>query len=130
MRLLLICLGGALGTGLRYFAAGLLASWLGSGFPYGTLAVNVVGSFLIGTIQEVGLTTLLLPSTARLALTVGVLGGFTTYSSFSYETLRLAEEGAWLRASTNVVLTTGACLGGCYLGIVVARALVGLRAGG
>jgi CrcB protein len=122
--------GGALGSGLRYLATGAAAALLGAAFPYGTLAVNVSGSLLIGVIQEIGLTTLVLPPDVRLFLTVGVMGGFTTYSSFSYETLRLAEEGAWLRATLNVVVTTGACLGGCYLGIALARALIGARGGG
>jgi CrcB protein len=130
VRLLLICLGGAAGTGLRYLVTGIAAAWLGAGFPYGTLAVNITGSFLIGVIQEVGLTTLVIPPDLRLFLTVGVMGGYTTYSSFSYETLRLVEDGVWLRATLNVVVTTGACLGGCYLGIALARSLVGIRGGG
>lgn len=129
MRLLLICLGGALGTGLRYGVAGLAAAWLGPAFPYGTLAVNLAGSFLIGAVQEIGVTTLLLPAGLRLFVTVGVLGGFTTYSSFSYETIRLAEDGAWLRALANVALTTAGCLAACVLGVAAARALVGLRGG-
>ena len=79
-RLLLICLGGAVGTGARYVLGGLVARWLGADFPYGTLLINVLGSFLIGLIQQVGLSTLLIPDTLRLVLTIGVMGGFTTYS--------------------------------------------------
>lgn len=94
-RLLLICLGGAIGTGLRYLASGLAARWLGADFPYGTLIVNVSGSFVIGLVQQVGTTTLLLPETARLFVTVGMMGGLTTYSAFSYETVRLIEFGSW-----------------------------------
>jgi CrcB protein len=130
VRLLLICLGGALGTGLRYLVTGAAAGWLGPAFPYGTLAVNVLGSFLVGLVQEVGLATLLVSATARQVLTVGVMGGLTTYSSFSYETVRLVDEGAWARAALNVVVTTAASLGACVLGIAVARALLGLREGG
>ncbi len=129
MRVLLIALGGALGTAVRYAATGAAARWLGPAFPYGTLAVNVTGSFLIGLIQELGLTTLLIPPTLRLFLTVGVMGGLTTYSSFSYETIRLAEQGAWLRAVLNVVLTTLACVACCVLGIATGRALAGVRGG-
>ena len=78
MRLLLICLGGAVGTAARYGVGGLAARWWGAEFPYGTLVVNVTGSFLIGFIQQVGLSTLAIPDTARLVLTIGVMGGFTT----------------------------------------------------
>jgi CrcB protein len=129
VRLLLICLGGALGSGLRYVVSGGLAAWLGPEFPWGTLAVNVAGSLLIGVVQEVGLTTLLLPEGTRLFLTVGVLGGFTTYSSFGYETVRLVESGAWGRAGVNVLATTALCLAACVLGIGLGRALVAPRGG-
>ena len=123
-RLLFICLGGAIGTGLRYLTSSLAVRWLGVDFPYGTLIVNVVGSFLIGLIQQVGATSLLIPETTRLFLTVGIMGGLTTYSSFSYETLRLAQIGAWGQAWINVLVTTAVCLGVCFLGIVVGRMIV------
>jgi CrcB protein len=123
-RFLFICLGGAIGTGLRYLTANLAVRWLGVDFPYGTLIVNVVGSFLIGLIQQVGVTSLLIPETTRLFLTVGIMGGLTTYSSFSYETLRLAQIGAWGQAWINVLATTAVCLGVCFLGIVVGRMIV------
>jgi fluoride exporter len=129
VRLLLICLGGAVGTAARYAVGGAAARWLGAEFPYGTLIVNVSGSFLIGVVQQVGLTSLAIPDTARLVLTVGVLGGFTTYSSFSYETIRLLESGAWLLAALNVLLTTALCLGVCVAGIELGRALVSARGG-
>jgi len=122
--LLFICLGGAIGTGLRYLTSSLAVRWLGVDFPYGTLIVNVVGSFLIGLIQQVGATSLLIPETTRLFLTVGIMGGLTTYSSFSYETLRLAQIGAWGQAWINVLVTTAVCLGVCFLGIVVGRMIV------
>ena len=123
-RFLYICLGGAIGTGLRYLTSSLAVRWLGVDFPYGTLIVNVVGSFLIGLIQQVGATSLLIPDTTRLFLTVGIMGGLTTYSSFSYETLRLAQLGAWGQAWINVLVTTAVCLGVCFLGIVVGRMIV------
>jgi len=126
-RFLLICLGGAIGTGLRYVTAILALRWLGGDFPYGTLMVNVIGSFLIGLIQQVGLTSPLIPDTTRLFLTVGIMGGLTTYSSFSYETLRLAQLGAWGQAWLNILLTTVLCLAVCVLGIAAGRALVGAR---
>jgi CrcB protein len=124
MRLILICLGGAVGTGARYVLGGLVVRWLGADFPYGTLLINVLGSFLIGLIQQVGLSTLLIPDTLRLVLAIGVLGGFTTYSSFSYETLKLAQTGSWVGASLYVGLTTALCLVCCALGLSLGRVLV------
>ncbi|MBI2528061.1 MAG: fluoride efflux transporter CrcB [Candidatus Rokubacteria bacterium] len=129
MRLILICLGGALGTGARYWAGGVAARWLGSDFPYGTLLVNVLGSFLIGLLQQVGLSTLVIPDAVRLVLTIGVLGGFTTYSSFSYETLKLLESGDWLYAALNVLVTTTLCLLVCGLGLELGRVLTAARGG-
>ena len=126
-RFLLICLGGAIGTGLRYVTATVALRWLGGDFPYGTLIVNIVGSFLIGLIQEVGLTSPLISDTTRVFLTIGIMGGLTTYSSFSYDTLRLAQLGAWWQAWLNVLLTTALCLGVCVLGVAAGRALVGAR---
>jgi len=129
VRLLLICLGGAVGTGARYLIGGLAERWLGPEFPYGTLFINVLGSFLIGFIQQVGLTTLAIPETTRLVLTIGVMGGLTTYSSFSYETIRLIENGSWLGAAANIVLTTGLCLVVCVLGLGLGRVVVGWKGG-
>ena len=126
-RLMLVCLGGAIGSGLRYVVSGLAARWLGVDFPYGTFIVNVVGSFLIGLIQEVGTTTLIIPESTRLFLTVGIMGGLTTYSSFSYETIRLVETGAWGQAWINVLATIALCLIVCFLGAVVGRLVVGVR---
>jgi CrcB protein len=128
-RLALICLGGAVGTGARYLLGGLVVRWTGPEFPYGTLLINVLGSFLIGVVQQVGLTTLLIPDTLRLVLAVGVMGGFTTYSSFSYEAIRLMENGSWLAASLYVALTTALCLGGCAVGLSLGRILVEGRGG-
>ena len=124
----MICLGGAIGTGLRYVTSGVAARWLGADFPYGTLIVNIVGSFLIGFIQQIGTTTLVIPETTRLFLTVGIMGGLTTYSSFSYETVQLVAAGAWGQAWTNVLATTALCLAMCFLGIAVGRLVVGVRA--
>jgi CrcB protein len=126
-RLLLVCLGGALGSGLRYLVSGLAARWLGADFPYGTLLVNLGGSFAIGLVQEVGLTALLIPDHVRLFLAAGVLGGLTTYSTFSYETFRLVEGGAWPQAWIYVLGTTGLSLVLCFLGIAVGRAFLMAR---
>ena len=128
-RLALICLGGAFGTGARYLLGALAVRWLGPEFPYGTLFINVLGSFLIGVVQQAALTSHLIPETLRLVLAVGVMGGFTTYSSFSYETIRLVENGSWLAAVLYVVLTTALCLGGCVIGLSLGGLLVEGRGG-
>jgi CrcB protein len=124
MRVLLVCLGGAAGTGLRYAAATLAVRWLGAEFPYGTLFVNLVGSFAIGFVQQVALAGTL-SETLRLVLVTGVMGGFTTYSAFSYETVYLMQTGAWGRASLNVLVTTAGCLALCAAGLAAGRALRG-----
>jgi CrcB protein len=123
-RFALICLGGAFGTGARYLLGGAVTRWAGPDFPYGTLLINVLGSLLIGVVQQVALSTLLIPETLRLVLAVGVMGGFTTYSSFSYETIRLLEAGSWMAATLYVVLTTALCLACCVAGLSLGRVLI------
>jgi fluoride exporter len=124
-RLVWVCLGGALGTGARY----LLGMWagraLGTTFPYGTLLVNVSGCFLIALVMQIGLSTTLIPPTLRLALTTGVMGGLTTYSSFNYETSKLIEERAFAEAAANVGGTLLGCFAAGLLGVLLARRLVG-----
>lgn len=125
--MLLVGLGGALGSMLRFLTSLLAAHWLGAEFPYGTLIVNVTGSFVIGLVQQVGADTLLIPDNIRLFLTTGMMGGLTTYSAFSYETVRLMESSAWHEAWLNVIVTTTVCLGVCFLGIAVGRLVPSLR---
>ena len=120
-RVLLVALGGALGSVLRYLTALLAARWLGGDLPWGTLTVNLVGSFLIGVVHELGSEALRVSPEARLFLATGVMGGLTTYSAFSYETARLMERQAWAMAWTYVVITTAACVALCFLGFAVAR---------
>ncbi|HYU30840.1 MAG TPA: fluoride efflux transporter CrcB [Thermoanaerobaculia bacterium] len=122
-RLLWICLGGAIGTGARYLLSGWLLRLAGPGFPVGTLAVNVLGSFLLGLIMQVSLTTEIIPPTLRLALTTGVMGGFTTYSTFNYETLTFFQEDAWLLGFANLGITVAACLLAGLLGLASGRLL-------
>jgi len=124
-RFLWICAAGAVGTGARYLMSGWALAVLGAGFPYGTLAVNVLGSFAIGFVMQVGLATPLLSPTLRLTLTTGFLGGFTTYSSFNYETIRYLQDGAWRLAAANVVVTLAVCLIAGIAGVALARSLFG-----
>jgi fluoride exporter len=120
-----ICLGGAVGTGARYLLTGWVLAALGVGFPWGTLAVNLIGSFAIGGVMHVGVATALLSPTLRMTLTTGVLGGFTTYSAFNYESLRLAQDGAWLLAGVNVLVMVVSCLAAGTAGIWIARLVLG-----
>jgi fluoride exporter len=119
----LICVGGAVGTGVRYVTGLLAVHWLGAAFPYGTLAVNLAGAFLIGLVQQ--LAGALIPEAVRLFLVVGVLGGMTTYSAFTYETVRLMTLAEWGKVWTNLAVTTGLCLVLCWLGMAVGRVVTG-----
>jgi CrcB protein len=125
-RFLWICVGSAIGGGARYLLSGWTLGLLGASFPYGTLAVNAIGSFLLGAVMFTGVETTMMSPTLRLALATGVLGGFTTYSTFSYETMRYIQEGAWAIAIGNVLVTVIGCLVACLLGWAGARWLVGL----
>ena len=124
-RLFWICLGGAAGTGARYLLSGGIVALLGIAFPYGTLIVNVLGSFAITLLMHIALTTNSITPTLRLALTTGVVGGFTTYSTFNYETLQYLREGNWIVAAANVGATVLFCLAAGVAGLVLARAIIG-----
>lgn len=116
----LLCAGGGLS---RYYLSGWVYTLLGRAFPYGTLVVNVIGAYLIGLIMELALRSTALSDTLRLGLTVGFLGGLTTFSTFSYETFKLLEDGQFLLAAGNVLASVLICLLCTWLGIVTIRAL-------
>ncbi|MDD2581152.1 MAG: fluoride efflux transporter CrcB [Desulfuromonadaceae bacterium] len=116
----LFCAGGGL---TRYYLSGWIYSLLGRAFPYGTFAVNIIGAYLIGLIMELGLRSTVIPDTLRLGLTVGFLGGLTTFSTFSYETLSLLEDGQFFVAFANIMASVAACLLFTWLGIVTVRTL-------
>jgi fluoride exporter len=124
-RLLLIGLAGALGTCARYLVGLGAGRVLGTGFPFGTLFVNVVGCFLIAAITQVALTTDLIPPILRLTLTTGFLGGLTTYSSFNLETTQFLQGRAWYAAMVNFGATVGGCFVAGLLGFAVARRVCG-----
>lgn len=120
MRFLIVCGAGALGCGTRY----LVGQWVGQrAFPYGTLIVNLVGSFLIALVLELSLRVASFPPNLRLALTTGFLGGLTTYSSFNYETTSLASGGQTVRALLYVIATLIGCLLAGLVGMWLARRL-------
>jgi fluoride exporter len=126
---LLVGLGSALGGMARHFTTSVVASRWGTAFPWGTLVVNVAGSLLIGVLAA-GLVPggrWVLPFPARELLMVGVLGGYTTFSAFSLQTFTLLEQGQWLRAGGNVVVSVVLCLAAVAAGYVLATSVV--RAG-
>jgi CrcB protein len=118
-RLLWVCFGGAVGSGIRYLI-GLwaLRTW-GPGFPLGTLIVNVVGCFSIAAVMTAGK----FPATVQIAITTGFLGGLTTYSSFNFETTELVRNGDWKLGATNLGMTLVACGLAGFLGMWLARKL-------
>jgi CrcB protein len=124
-RFLLVCVGGAIGTGIRYVVAITGPRLWGTAFPYGTLAVNIVGSFLLGAIMHVGFATNLISPTMKVVLASGIMGGLTTYSTFNYETLEYVSQGAFGLAGLNLVVTVTLCLLAGALGVTSARFLVG-----
>lgn len=124
-QLLAIALGGAAGAILRFVLSNGVYQWLGREFPYGTLAVNLIGSFLLGLLTEV---LLLQPPSGltiayRPAILVGLFGAFTTFSTFSLETIYLIEQGYILRASGNVIITICAGLFAAWVGLLSGRTL-------
>ena len=118
-----VAAGGALGASLRYMAAAVTHAFMGEGFPYGTMVVNVLGSLLIGYLL------VLLPESEesipllRLLLITGLLGGFTTYSAFSIETLQLIQDGHLTKAGLNIILTLLLCFVAVWAGFVMGRGI-------
>ena len=116
----LFCAGGGL---TRYYLSGWVYSLLGRSFPYGTFVVNIIGAYLIGLIMELGLRSTVISDTLRLGLTIGFLGGLTTFSTFSFETFSLLEDGRFLVAFTNILASVAVCLLFTWLGIITVRTL-------
>ncbi|MDH5753090.1 MAG: fluoride efflux transporter CrcB [Deltaproteobacteria bacterium] len=123
MSYLAVAVGGALGAVLRYAVSGLVQGSGGDGFPLGTLVVNVAGSFIIGLALELGTDRFLISPEARLFITTGLCGGLTTFSTFSYETMRLVEEQQYTAAAGNIGLSLALCLGAVFLGFMAGRAV-------
>ena len=119
--LLAIALGGACGSVSRFLVAREMGRRLGDFLPYGTLAVNVLGSLALGWLATVFLDRPEINSALRLGIAVGFLGAFTTFSTFSLESVQLLLNGAVWRAMLNIAVNTLVCLGMCYLGMQLAR---------
>lgn len=119
-----ICLGGAVGTGARYLTSIAVQHGLGELFPHSTFIINVVGSFLISVVMVVGLSSDAIPPTVRIVLTTGVLGGFTTYSSFNYEALQYFQNGEAGRGMMYMAGTVLSCLFAGIAGLWIAKRFV------
>lgn len=116
-----IAVGGAAGALARYWVSTGIYALLGKGFPYGTLVVNVVGSLVMGFLYIWLIERLAVSAEWRAALLVGLLGAFTTFSTFSIETLNLLEEGALVKAGMNVLLSVTLCIAAAWIGVTLAR---------
>ncbi len=123
MNILLVAVGGAIGATARYLIGGWIQGWVGSSFPWGTLVINVSGSLIIGLV--LGLVDRgALSSQARLLLAVGVLGGYTTFSTFSYEGLQMVQSGDYGSLLVYEATHLGLGLLAANLGLIMARAIV------
>jgi fluoride exporter len=120
---LVVFLGGGVGSALRYWLSGSVYRFVQPTFPYGTLVVNISGCFLIGFLMAVFEERFVVQPLLRLFLTLGILGGFTTFSTFSYETVELLREGSMLSGLLNVLFSLGGCLTATLVGNVLGRLL-------
>jgi CrcB protein len=123
-----VAIGSAVGGVARFGLSSLIQQRAGPNFPVGTLVVNITGSFLLGLLLRYALTTDAISPDARALLTTGFCGGYTTFSTFTYETVVLFEEGGSPRAGLYILLSVAFSLIGAWLGIAAARELIALRA--
>jgi len=121
MKIFYVAIFGGCGCVARYLVSGWVYALFGRGLPWGTLAVNVLGSFLLGFLLDLNLRSALFSPDVRIGLTVGFMGGFTTFSTFSFETVRLLEEGSWWQAGGNILLNVFVCIVFAAAGIALAR---------
>ena len=119
--MLYVFAGGGIGAAARYWLTGVIHRAVPAGFPYGTLVVNITGCFVIGFLVTLLEERFLADPTLRIFLTIGILGGFTTFSSFSYETVALLRDAEVLRASVNIIASVGGCLLATTAGIIIGR---------
>src|ERR1700759_1338081 len=121
-----VMLGGALGTGARFWLSGFTAQRVGELFPVGTLVVNLSGSFVIGLFAAVAdpMGPFLIKPRMRQFFTIGLCGGYTTFSSFSIQTLDLIQEGDWMKAVLNVLISVFGCIAAAWLGRALGLAVL------
>ena len=118
---LIVFIGGGIGAAARYWLSGFVYRFLDPVFPYGNLVVNVTGSFLIGILMALFEERFVVDPMIKVFLTIGILGGFTTFSSFSYETVALLRSGELLFAGLNIILSVSLCLAGTYAGMQLGK---------
>lgn len=126
---ILIALGGALGTVGRYWLSGVVDQTIGETFPWGTLIVNVTGCFVIGFFAAITGPDgrIFVGSNARQFVMIGICGGYTTFSSFSLQTLNLMNNGEWFRAGSYIGLSVLFCLIGVWAGVLLAGSLNAMK---
>jgi CrcB protein len=124
-----IAIGSALGGVSRFWLSGVIARAFGETFPWGTLIVNITGSFLIGVIAALTVPDgrIFIGSTARLAIMAGFLGGYTTFSSFSLQTLALMQDGEWWFAAANILLSVVICMLAVWAGFALASSVNAMK---
>jgi CrcB protein len=124
-----IALGSALGGVARFALSGFVANLVGTTFPWGTVVINVTGSFVIGFVETLTGSEgrIFASNTARHFIMTGVCGGYTTFSSFSLQTLKLADDGEWAQAGGNVMVSVASCLFAVWLGHVAALSINKLK---
>lgn len=121
LQTLSIAAGGATGALLRFWMSNGIHAWLGRGFPYGTIIVNIFGSLVMGILYVLIVEKMEISAEWRAALIVGLLGAFTTFSAFSLETIHLLESSEFSKAGLNILLSVSLCISACWLGMILAR---------
>jgi CrcB protein len=118
-----VAIGGACGASLRFYISQLVLNWLGKGFPFATLMVNITGSFIMGVLYQMIEQEILNISVHRTLIGIGFLGAFTTFSTFSLDSLLLLQQGEVVKAALNVFLNVVLCIGAAAIGMFIVSAL-------
>lgn len=121
MNLSLVFVGGGIGAVARYWMQGMVYRFMNGVFPYGTIAVNILGCFLIGLLMTGMEERFMVNPSLRIFITIGILGGFTTFSSFSFETIALFQDGEVFFGMLNILASVAICLSATYVGVFIGK---------